>query len=67
MSETYFKISVVNVAGRTSFVVKGDGGELRSSFPDKQIAKLHCAQLNAAFAIGQRETMKEQLDNGRAA
>ena len=47
------------------WTVVGKAGELRSSFPNKDIAKLHCAQLNAAFAIGQVELLKEQFNGER--
>ncbi len=43
------------------WVVQGKDGELRSSFPVREMADLHRAQLNAAFTIGQREMLKEQM------
>lgn len=57
---TYFNVKPTEMLGHTRYVVSGEHGELRSTFSTRQEAKLFCAQLNAAFALGQTELLKDQ-------
>ena len=62
MGGDYFTYAQSQARPLQFWVVQGRDGELRSSFPSKDMAHLHCAQLNAAFVIGQRELLKEQSE-----